>query len=329
MVIWEKYDGPANQWDEYVAALSGGFYQTYGWGEVRRVAAWTPLRMLAQSEGKVVAAASILVKRRLGTAVCWIPGGPLADCKLLDTNFRESLGLALGTKMYYCRMSLLRADPGHEDSFLSEAGWKRPAVEMSSGLTMSYPLAGDASERLNRTSSNWRHNLKRSQRYDLFIEHWKTPNVDAVVALYREMESLKSLPVQHSANELTALFTECNDSMVVYRCLDASGNLLAIRAAGLCGSKAMDLLAASGIAARKVYASHATLWALLNHCSRIGLKDYDLSGVDPLGNKGVYDFKHGTGATLVKCIPEREWASVPGLRNAVNWMVTKRLSPHT
>jgi hypothetical protein len=329
MVIWEKYDGPANQWDEYVAALSGGFYQTYGWGEVRRVAAWTPLRLLAQSEGKVVVAASILVKRKLGAAVCWIPGGPIAASNLLDENFRTSLGLALGTKIYYCRISLLRADLGQEDVFLSNAGWKRPTVAMSSGLTMSYSLTGDESERLNRTSTNWRHNLKRSGRYGLFIEHWKTPDVDAVVALYREMESLKSLPVQHSAKELTALFTDCNDRVVVYRCLDTSGNLLAIRAAGLCGTKAMDLLAASGIAARKVYASHATLWALLNHCSRIGLKDYDLSGVDPLGNKGVYDFKHGTGATLVECIPEREWASVPGLRNAVNWMVTKKLSPHS
>jgi lipid II:glycine glycyltransferase (peptidoglycan interpeptide bridge formation enzyme) len=112
--------------------------------------------------------------------------------------------------------------------------------------------------------------------------------------------------------------------VVVYRCLDGEGRLLAIRAAGLCGATAMDLLAVAGGEARKVYASHATLWALLDHCSRLGLRDYDLSGVDPVRNKGVFDFKHGTGASLVECLGEWEWASLPGLRRAVNWLVARK-----
>ena len=90
------------------------------------------------------------------------------------------------------------------------------------------------------------------------------------------------------------------------------------------GSTAMDLLAVAGGEARKVYASHATLWALLDHCSRLGLRDYDLSGVDPVGNKGVFDFKHGTGASLVECLGEWEWASLPGLCQAVNWLVARK-----
>ena len=87
---------------------------------------------------------------------------------------------------------------------------------------------------------------------------------------------------------------------------------------------AMDLLAVAGGEARKVYASHATLWALLNHCSRLGLHNYDLSGVDPVGNKGVFDFKHGTGASLVECLGEWEWTSLPGFRQAVNRLVARK-----
>ena len=324
MVTWEQYRGLADEWDGHVAALSGGFYQTYGWGEVRRVACWQPLRLLARRSGQVIAAASVLVKRKLGLAVCWIPGGPLGASEVLDGEFRAALGSALGTKLFYCRISLLRADLENETAFLARVGWQRPAVAMSSGLTMSYALAGDEAERLKRTSGNWRHNLKRSGRYDLRIEHWETPDLDAISALYREMESLKSLPEQHSAAELAAIFTQCCEQVVVYRCLDAEGRLLAIRAAGLCGATAMDLLAVAGGEARKVYASHATLWALLDHCSRLGLLDYDLSGVDPVGNKGVFDFKHGTGASLVECLGEWEWASLPGLRQAVNWLVARK-----
>jgi lipid II:glycine glycyltransferase (peptidoglycan interpeptide bridge formation enzyme) len=311
----------ADEWDGYVAALSGGFYQTYGWGEVRRVAGWQPLRLLARRGGQVIAAASVLVKRKLGLTVCWVPGGPLGASEVFDGKFRTAIGYALGTKLFYCRISLLRTDHGSEVAFLASAGWQRPKVAMSSGLTMSYALAGDEAERLKRTSGNWRHNLKRSGRYGLRIEYWEVPDLDAISALYREMESLKSLPEQHSEVELAAIFKECRDRVVVYRCLDCEDRLLAIRAAGLCGATAMDLLAVAGGEARKVYASHATLWALLDHCSRLGLKDYDLSGVDPVGNKGVFDFKHGTGATLLECVGEWEWASLPGLRQAVNWLV--------
>ncbi|MBK9444602.1 MAG: GNAT family N-acetyltransferase [Betaproteobacteria bacterium] len=324
MVNWEQYRGLAGEWDGHVAALSGGFYQTYGWGEVRRIAGWHPLRLRAWRESQVIAVASVLVKRKLGLAVCWVPGGPLGASEALNCEFRAALGSALGTKLFYCRISLLRADLGNEAAFLAGSGWQRPAVAMSSGLTMSYALAGDEAERQKRTSGNWRHNLKRSARYGLKIEHWENPDLNAISALYREMEGLKSLPVQHSDAELAAIFTQCREQVVVYRCLDAEGRLLAIRAAGLCGATAMDLLAVAGGAARKVYASHATLWALLDHCSRLGLREYDLSGVDPVGNKGVFDFKHGTGASLVECLGEREWASLPGLRQAVNWLVARK-----
>ncbi|MBK6637139.1 MAG: GNAT family N-acetyltransferase [Rhodocyclaceae bacterium] len=282
------------------------------------------MRLLAWHGGQVVAAASVLVKRKAGLAVCWVPGGPVGESEVLNREFRVVLGNALHTKYFYCRVSLLRLDKGAEAAFLAGVGWQRPTVAMSSGLTMSYPLAGDKAERLKRTSGNWRHNLKRAGRYNLNIEHWENPDLNAISALYREMEGLKSLPIQHSDDELAAIFTHCKEQMLVYRCLDAEGRLLAIRAAGLCGTTAMDLLAVAGTEARKVYASHATLWALLDHCSRLGLRDYDLSGVDPAGNKGVFDFKHGTGATLVECLGEWEWSSLPGFRRAVNWLVARK-----
>ncbi|MES2770840.1 MAG: GNAT family N-acetyltransferase [Pseudomonadota bacterium] len=324
MVIWTQYRGSASAWDEHVAALSGGFYQSYGWAEVRRVAGWQALRMLAKQDGQLVCAASILVKRKLGVAVCWIPGGPLGSAQLLDDHFRSALSQALGTPAVYCRLSLLRPAQTGEETFLRASSWTRPAVAMSSGLTMCYSLAGDESERLKRTSGNWRHNLKRSGRYGLRIEHWAHPDLAAISALYREMEALKGLPVQHSETELAAMFAQCGKQIVIYRCLDSAGRLLALRAAGLCATTAMDLLAAAGGEARKVYASHATLWGLLDHCSQLGLVDYDLSGVDPEGNKGVFDFKHGTGAVLTQCLGEWEWASLPGLCSAVNYLLKRK-----
>lgn len=324
MVVWELYEGSAAVWDAQLEALGASCYQSYGWGEVRRTAGWRPVRMLAMSAGNCVAAASILVKFRAGVAVCWIPGGPTGPVVLFGSDFRRALKRLLGAWALYCRVSLLRAEQPGESEILVAGNWKRPARNMSSGLTVLYSLEGNEETRLKRASANWRHNLKRSGRYNLRVERWETPDVAALLALYREMEARKSIPVQHTKDELTAIIHHLKDRVVLYRCLDTSGNLLAVRAAYLFGDRAMDLLAVAGGAARKVYASHAILWALLNHCQDRGLHYYDLSGVDPVGNKGVFDFKSGTGAQLVECVGEREWANVPGMRLAVNWILKRR-----
>lgn len=324
MVNWTQYEGSADGWDKQLEALGGGFYQSYGWGEVRRVAGWQPLRLLATSGGQVVAAANVLSQRRAGIPVCWIPGGPVGPVVQFEAGFRSALGQFLGSRMFYCRMSLLRESQPKEMEGLAQAGWKRPSVTMSTGLTMFYSLKMEESERLKRTSSNWRHNLKRAGHHGLRIQRWDQPDLGDLVALYREMEGLKSLQVQHSDAELEAMLVKLGDRLVIYRCLDAKGKLLAVRAAGLFGHTASDLLAAAGASARKVYGSHATLWALLDHCSQRGLLHYDLSGVDPIHNKGVYDFKQGTGARLVECLGEWEWASLPGMCWAFNWALRRR-----
>lgn len=325
MVNWQEFRGTPNEWDAQLARLHGNFYQSYGWAEVRRLMGWKPLRLVATAGDGVVAVASLLVKRKFGVAICWAPGGPAGAVDNLDARFKQAVKRHLGAVVSYCRISLLRAGVDSEKTMLAEQGWTSPTVLMSSGLTMVYSLAGDAEHRLESASKNWTRNLRRSNRYELKIEQWKDPDLEAISALYREMEEMKSLPVQHTADELSAMFKEFGHQIVMYRCMDAQNNLLAVRAAAILGDTAMDLLAVASTAARKVYASHATLWALLDHCSTLGLIHYDLSGVDPESNKGVYDFKHGTGAQLVECIGEREWASFPLLCSVVNRMAARKI----
>lgn len=324
MVIWERYTHSALEWDEYVESLSGSFYQTYGWGEVRKVSGWEPLRLIGKSDGQVVAGASVLVTRRYGIAVCWIPGGPMGQIQEISRDFTTALRSELKTKFFYCRISLLRSDLGEERAYLADQGWKRPSVALNSGWSMSYALDADAEMRKTRASGNWRHNLKRSERYGLNIEHWTRPDAQEISKVYREMETLKNLTIQNSESELIAIMNHCADRLIVYQCRNSEGKLLAIRAAGLCGTTAMDLLAAAGGEARKVYATHATLWALLEHCYQLGFKEYDLSGVDFEANKGVFDFKKGTGASVVELIGEWEWGSVIGIRKLVNFAIGKR-----
>ncbi len=318
---WSKYSGAPEDWDDHIASLGGSFYQSYGWGEVRKTAGWHPLRMIAVEDGKVVAACGSLIKRVGPITMCWVPDGPVGNINFFCTQFRKALVHFSNAKLLYCRINVLRISSDFSLKFLVKHEWARPRVLMGGELSILYSLGDGKQERLQKASGNWRHNLKRSGRHGLIVERWLLPDAAEISNLYREMEALKSLPIQHDHTEIESIFSDCRERVIVFRCLNSKGKLLAVRAAGFCGSRAMDLLAVAGAEARKVYASHATLWALLSYCEDIGINEYDLSGVDPVRNKGVYDFKHGTGGILTTYIGEWEWASAPGLSLIVNFYI--------
>ena len=87
--------------------------------------------------------------------------------------------------------------------------------------------------------------------------------------------------------------------------------MIALRGAIYNNKKAWEILAASTNEARKLYATYATEWALIEYCCKRGVKIYDLTGADPKNNHGVYFFKKGTGAQLVKCFGEFEFSLIP------------------
>ena len=140
--------------------------------------------------------------------------------------------------------------------------------------------------------------------------------------LNKEKETLQASRAEEPG--LQALFSHVGNHVVVYRCSDADGKLLAFRACAFVGDKAWDLLAATAVAGRKSYASYAAFWALMQDCHHRGVKHYDLSGIDPAGNRGVYDFKQGTGATPVEYTGEWEWAYPGCIALPANWLIGRR-----
>jgi len=59
----------------------------------------------------------------------------------------------------------------------------------------------------------------------------------------------------------------------------------------------------------------------LQCCHAAGVKRYDMMGIDPTYNPGVYHFKKGTGAECIDYLGEWEWAPYPPLRWGANWML--------
>ena len=322
---WRDFNGDAKAWDGTLADFAAGnFYQSHAWGEYRGEMGWQPLRVVGTGEGANVATmAQMLVRRQFGAAIVWVPGGPAGDFRhwaaALPDLLRSRFGMAA-----YCRVNVLREHQPAAESLLPVAGWRRPQVRLGTGLSLELDLRPTAAERMALTSGNWRHNLRRSGKYGLTVEPWSNPDAAQMAAVYREMEDYKGLVQQHSEQALRSMLRHLGASVTILRCLDDQGNLLAFRAAGIFGGRAWDLLAAATPTARKVYASHALLWALTEACREQGALTYDLGGADPVANKGVFDFKRGTGARLFEYTGEWEWAGMPLLGRAVGLLMKHR-----
>ena len=153
---------------------------------------------------------------------------------------------------------------------------------------------------------------------------WKDANPDEVLSVYLAMQTLKGLEEQHSREEIEQLLKTLKQQTVLYRCDDEKGDLLSLLGCLVLDNKACALFWATNEKGRKLHASYAIFWTLVQHCKRIGITAYDLAGIDPVANPGVYRFKRASGATPIEFLGEWDWASQSWLRWFGNWLIAKR-----
>ena len=320
MVTWNKITDFLD-WKEASGMLGASNYlQMWGWGEYRSCFGWEPLRCVARGKGgRPVAMAQILIRRLPGRlAMVWVPGGVMGDTASWAPSFFDGVRELTGIRRLLLRINDLRPSAAADVVQLRANGWARPIRPLTSGLSLLWNIDVPGAERRAALSKNWRHNLKRSEKNGLLVEEWPRPDLDEIAALYREMESLKSLPQQISGAEVEKMMVSLAGNILCFRCVDDAGRLVALRACALENNRAWDLLAAAGESARRLYATYLTLWRLVDECHARGVTTYDLSGIDPLNNKGVWYFKRGTGAVPVEYLGEWEMASSEWLRRGMN-----------
>lgn len=311
-------------WDNYLVEL-GDFspFQCYAWGELKRLSGWLPQRWLAQNgRGDIVAMVQTLYRpAKLGVGIAWSSGGPVGDTSALGKEFTQALAQSVNHTYMYIRIFSTKSATGHDQEFLASHGWHRCSYKLRSGMSMWLSLSNPLDEIAKGFSKDWQKNLKRSKRYGLTVSQWIQPDVDEILGLYRSMESLKGLQPQFARAELQGILEYLSDYMVFYRCDDAKGNLVAMRGCVIITSFGWDLMAATSPAGRQMSASYQLLWEVFQRCQAAGVKRYDMMGVDPQHNPGVYHFKKGTGAKFVDYLGEWEWASYTPLRWGANWML--------
>jgi peptidoglycan biosynthesis/recognition FemAB-like protein len=329
MPRWETFshDQARLDWDQTLVRFDDcSPFQAYAWGEYRRGLGWEPYHFVAfDDRNEVVAMMQSYVRRYpLSVGLVWSEGGPVGDLSVCDESLQQAIASATRLKRIYCRFRCDRQRDINDVLRLSGQGWSLPWYPLTSGYSMLLDLTQDEDRLLAACERNWRRNLSRSKDCNLTTEEWADPDVDEILSVFESMQKVKGLDEQHSVTELAQLLRTVNDQIVIYRCRDESGQTVSVGGTLVVGHRANSWLAATTERGRQLHASYAIYWALIQHCKKIGIRSFDLAGIDPVRNPGVFRFKRGTGATAVELLGEWDWASRPWLRWLGNWAIAHR-----
>lgn len=307
---WTAWVGTDDQWDEQLRTLSGAcVFQGSKWARHRADFGWKSVRLISET-GRCYA--QVLYKTVLGTSIAWIPGGPTGDIDEIGGEFVTMIRRLTNSSRIYVRVNILKKTNQAVEKSLVNSQWRRVRTKLSSGFSLTYSLQADETTRRNDLSTNWGRNLRRGESRNQTPYIWTQVSSQEIADLYKNLSDYKDLADSGEIpgdESIKSLIHHCKNDLYVFRCDDETGELLAIRGALRFGRKAWDIFAAVSPKGRKQYSSYVTAWSLLNFCAEQGVDLYDLSGIDPINNKGVYDFKHGTGATEVEYVGEWEFGS--------------------
>jgi len=287
-------------------------FQTFEWGQYQKALGWQPLHLAAVSDDGEMKAMCLGLLRRfpLRTGFVWCVGGPVGDL----ATWEELPGAIRATqklRRLYIRVRCDRERRASDALFLRRSDWMPASITMGSSLTMELDLTAQPDCLLGNCSGKWRRNLRLAQKEDLVIRQVAKPDIEKVRAVFAEMEDNKTLPELFSREKLDGLFRHAGSNFVFLQCEDRTGNLLALRGTLIIGNRACDYLAATSSEGRRLRASYPLLWEMLRRCRESGIVSYDLGGIDPWENPGVYDFKRQTGAREVEFLGEWDWATSP------------------
>jgi len=240
-----------------------------------------------------------------GIGIAYSSGGPLWRKADVSKNGIPTEALGLLREAYVAKRRLvLRVDPrlmGEEgERILGETGFV-PSGEESGYRTMVLDLSPDLTELRRGLHQKWRNCLSRSERNGLEIRAGNDLSLlDVFCGLYLDLTTRKRFEVPLGAafyRRLQALLPE-EEKLHVAIAYDGDCPV-AGHVASMLGDSCIYVLGASSTKGRETKAAYLLQWHVITEAKRRNLRWYDLGGIDPEGNPGVYRFKSGLGGREV------------------------------
>ncbi len=257
--------------------------------------------------------------------IAYINGGPLVRRE--DGSDEERLRKALEAlrSEYVDRRGLLlrvAQPPGPGDQSASQAAlFSACGYVLGAGLpsyrTMLLKLSRPLQDIREHLRQKWRNCLNAAERNGLALRSGTdTDTFAAFCNLYDDL-ARKGFAVELDARFYAEVQPQLvEDERFEVTLAEHEGRPVAGHVASVLGDTCVYLLGAANEAGLRQKASYLLQWDVLTRARQRGCRWYDLGGIDPVGNPGVYAFKAGLGGIEVtapgpfECRPTRLTAAV-------------------
>ena len=318
-------------WSQLIELFDdANLYQTAAYGGVRW-GAKNLSRIVLRRDGEVRAIAQLRIVRPtpLKFGIAYLRWGPLWERRgcPVDPEIPEHMARAIQDEYVARRKLFLRIVPN------AFAGTFRAAVFQSAFSTLErrrsdsgttyrtfvLDLNPSLEEIRKRFDPKWRNKLSGAERNSLTVVAGDgVKEYRAFCQIYSEMRRRKTFDTTVDATEFERIQQALPPSqrMRVLLCRE-KGTPVAGLVASAMGNSAIYLLGATNDAGLNTKGAYLLQWTLIGWLRERGVSWYDLGGIDPEANPGVYQFKKGLSG-----LDTSQIASLTASESAVSsWMV--------
>jgi hypothetical protein len=331
MVTWRELTAEQadRDWDAWLGRFKDAHIrQTRAWARLKS-RSWTPVHLAVLNGEAPVALALCLVRpvaKGLAT-VCWVNGGPVFEQDRPEGQNAAAFGKMLEaikerfskTRGAIVRLNLAHPNTVQEQLLLRQAGFVKPLHPLDTGLTYVVDLSRDLADLRAGLERNWRNQLRQAEEAKPEFSVGQDPKLlERYLVLHNALCERKGLRGQRlSLEDLRSMTRELGERIVFFvgaaEGRDGCGGAL-----WRLGDKAWFGLSAANDWGLERNLPNAFYWRAIEHLKAAGARSFDLTGIDPKANWGVYNFKRGLKAPLVESVGEWEWSGSPWLRRAFN-----------
>jgi hypothetical protein len=317
----------ASQWSALLDDFAdANIYQTWAYGAVRWGEENLSHVVLKRGDQPVAISQLRIVKFPfIRGGIAYLRWGPLWQLRgqEMDAEIAGQMVQALHQEYAINRGLFLRILPdafaGSKRAEVLHMAFSNAAGGRGNGLstderTFLLDLKPGLDELRKKLDQKWRNQLNRAEKNGLTVDESDSVEaLDLFLEIYYAMMARKQFSTSVDAQEFRRMQADlpAHHRMKVLICRQGETPVAGI-VCSIMGNSAIYLLGATNDNGLTAKGGYLLQWTFIKRLKEAGIRHYDLGGIDPLRNPGVYHFKSGLSGADVSRIAMLESCANPG-----------------
>ncbi len=271
--------------------------QLWGWGELKRVNGWQPLRVWLVDKEAPIAGAQVLFRRipKIKKTIAYVPRGPIVDPGSASTLLAELIAVARDSGAIF-----IKIEPAWTEASLPKGWIKDSGILLSDTFVLD--LTRSEEELLAAMKQKTRQYVRKGEKEGVVVDvATDQRGVNEFFRLYSESAKRIGFGI-HTMSYYQKFFEEFGEASSLYLA-EVEGQPVATL--WLVNSSHVSFELYGGFSAHSSErANYITKWRAIKDMKTRGVKTYDFNG---RFNEGVSRFKEGFGPSQIDFIGSHDF----------------------